>query len=264
MNLTVSRGRLAVLMALAFMSVAKGLHAQDAAKRFDLELQTPQRLSNWLGTHADALQGSEPLGLAWATPEERQRQTAQRNADVAWLRHALLRPDESVLWRWLATAPVTGRVVLPASVAPWLEGVPARDPVLRPGDGLWVAPAGQPVRVLDGSGHGCALAHQPGGALVQAGGVDQQDHVGRGGGAFGLQAGDDAGVVGVDPVDADAGGLGEVGVERLVGGVVAGGVQVQHLLLGMCGEAAGQQQAEGGKGEAGHGRVLQGFQINRP
>mgnify|MGYP000031099649 CR=1 FL=1 len=166
MNLTVSRGRLAVLMALAFMSVAKGLHAQDAAKRFDLELQTPQRLSNWLGTHADALQGSEPLGLAWATPEERQRQTVQRNADVAWLRHALLRPDESVLWRWLASAPVTGRVVLPASVAPWLEGVPARDPVLRPGDGLWVAPAGQPVRVLDGSGHGCALAHQPGAWLA--------------------------------------------------------------------------------------------------
>jgi hypothetical protein len=79
-------------------------------------------------------------------------------------------------------------------------------------------------------------------ALVQAGGVDQQDHVGGRGGAFGLQAGQDAGVVGVHAVDLDAGGLGEVVVQRLVGRVVAGRVQVQHLLLRGCGVPAGDEQ----------------------
>jgi hypothetical protein len=54
-------------------------------------------------------------------------------------------------------------------------------------------------------------------AAPQARRVDQQDHVGRRGAALGLQARQDAGVVGVDALDADAGGLGEVGVERLVG-----------------------------------------------
>ena len=45
--------------------------------------------------------------------------------------------------------------------------------------------------------------------------------VGRAGRAFALQARHDACVVGIDTVDADAGGLGEVGVKRFVGLVVA-------------------------------------------
>jgi hypothetical protein len=55
----------------------------------------------------------------------------------------------------------------------------------------------------------------------QARGIDQQYHVGRAGRAFALQAGQYAGVVGIDAVDADAGGLGEVLVQRFVGLVMA-------------------------------------------
>ena len=89
--------------------------------------------------------------------------------------------------------------------------------------------------------------------------IDQQHHVGRAGRAFGLQPRDDAGVVGIDAVDLDAGGLGEVGVQRLVGLVVAGRVQVQHLVLRLRGQGtAGQQcssdQAQGMRG-MGHGIV---------
>jgi hypothetical protein len=51
-------------------------------------------------------------------------------------------------------------------------------------------------------------------AAPQARGVHQQDHVGRRGAALGLQARDDAGVVGVDAVDLDARGLGEAVVQR--------------------------------------------------
>jgi hypothetical protein len=49
--------------------------------------------------------------------------------------------------------------------------------------------------------------------------------------AFGLQARQDAGVVGFDAVDADAGGLGEVAVQRFVGLVVPRRVEVQRRLL---------------------------------
>ena len=82
-------------------------------------------------------------------------------------------------------------------------------------------------------------------------GVDQQDHVGRAGRALALQARQDAGIVGVDPVDAHAGGLAEVRVERLVRLVMAGRVEVQHLFLGrggqrQCGDAG--RERGGGKG----------------
>jgi hypothetical protein len=80
--------------------------------------------------------------------------------------------------------------------------------------------------------------------LRQACRVDQQDHVGRAVGALGLQAGQHARVVGVEALDADAGGLGEVGVERLVGLVVTRRVQVEHLFLGL----SGRGEEGGGEG----------------
>lgn len=127
-----------------------------------LKLDSPVRLSQWLKDQGQTLQGTEPLGLGWTTPQERDRQKLSRDADVAWLHRALLNPGESLVWNWLAQSHVTGRVVLSAAVTPWLEGVPVRDPVLRPGDGLWTMPAGLPVQLMDGSGTACTLAHQPG------------------------------------------------------------------------------------------------------
>jgi len=126
------------------------------------ELRVPQRLSGWLHEHAAEMAATEPLALGWSTPQERERQVQLRRQDVTWLRRALLRPADSSVWRWLEQSPVTGRMVLPAQIAPWLEGVPSRDPVLRPGDTLWTVPVGQPVRVLDGRGQVCTVAHSSG------------------------------------------------------------------------------------------------------
>jgi hypothetical protein len=89
-------------------------------------------------------------------------------------------------------------------------------------------------------------------ALVQAGCVDQQDDVGGRGTALGFQARQDAGVVGVHALDADARGLGEAAVQRFVGGVVAGRVQVQHLFLGV-GDRRGQR-GHSGEGCEAHGQ----------
>ena len=93
----------------------------------------------------------------------------------------------------------------------------------------------QEQAVLVGAGH--------------AGSVHQQDHVGRRCRAFGLQAGHDAGVVGVHAVDLDARGLGEVLVHRLVRLVVAGGVDVQDLVLGQGVQGRGGSQDNREQGE---------------
>ena len=84
-------------------------------------------------------------------------------------------------------------------------------------------------------------------AAPQAGGIHQQDHVGGRSSALGLQARDDAGVVRVHAVDLDAGSLGEVVVQRLIGAVVTRRIQVENLLLG-AGGAAKQAGRHNGKG----------------
>jgi hypothetical protein len=79
-------------------------------------------------------------------------------------------------------------------------------------------------------------------------GVHQQDHVGRRGRALGLQPRQNSGIIGVHPVDLDAGGLGEVGIQSLVRAVVPGRIQVQDLFLGRC-AGAGQHDRGGDENE---------------
>ena len=78
-------------------------------------------------------------------------------------------------------------------------------------------------------------------------GVDQHDHVGRRGGTLGAQARHDAGVVRVHAVDLDAGGLGEGVVHHLVGLVVAGRVEVEHLVLGLGVQGGGAGGQDNGR-----------------
>ena len=66
--------------------------------------------------------------------------------------------------------------------------------------------------------------------LPQPRGVDDQQHVGRARRAFAPEPLEQLLVAGLDAVDLDAGRLGEVGVQRLVGLVVARRVQVEHLV----------------------------------
>ena len=93
--------------------------------------------------------------------------------------------------------------------------------------------------------------------LVEPGRIHQQDDVCRRCRAFSLQSSEDACIVGVHAVDLDTRGLGEPRVERLVGGVVAGGVQIHDLLLGQCGARSGGQCAGGQQGFHGlrHGNA---------
>ena len=101
--------------------------------------------------------------------------------------------------------------------------------------------------------------------LVQAGSVHQQDHVSGRSSALSLQPGQDAGIVSIHTVDLDARGLGEAGVQGLVGGVVAGRVEVDHLFLGMHGTCSGGQRTSAQQGfhSLRHGLHLSGLKLRQ-
>jgi len=83
--------------------------------------------------------------------------------------------------------------------------------------------------------------------------VHQQDDISGRRGALGLEAGQDAGVVRIHAVDLDACGFGEVAVQRLIGGVMAGGIEVDCFVL-RDGGHGGEGQQQGGEGGFFHGR----------
>ena len=89
--------------------------------------------------------------------------------------------------------------------------------------------------------------------LGQAGSVDGEEDVGRAVGAFVLQPLEQFVFLALDAVDLDPGLLGEVAVQRFVGLVVAGRVEVQHLFLGGGGTADQQQAGDGQTKFATHG-----------
>lgn len=150
----------AIILGLSLSATATD--AQPPSITSSYAVQAPQRLSNWLHEHKLELLDTESLATGWSTPEELRRQQHQRQFDVTWLGRRLWQPMDSPVWRWLANTPATGRLPVSAAVAPWLEGVPVRDPLLRVGDQIWTSPTHQPVRVIDGKGRGCKLPHRAG------------------------------------------------------------------------------------------------------
>ena len=94
----------------------------------------------------------------------------------------------------------------------------------------------------------------------QTRGIHEQDHVGGGGGAFGFEASENTGIVCVHAVDFDARGLGEVAVERFVGRVMAGRIDVQDLVFGHGGSGQGQSSDQCEEWLAVHVATRDGFQ----
>ena len=82
--------------------------------------------------------------------------------------------------------------------------------------------------------------------------VDGDQQVGRAAGAFALEAFEQFVLLAVEPIDLDAGLLGEVGVQRLVGLVVAGRVDVEYSLRARIAEteqSAGRSRDDDGVAE---------------
>ena len=155
-----TRPRLQALAALA-LCAACAFHAAP------LRAQTNSpRLSDWLLEHP-AGTDAFPLGLSLRVPDEEVAQTAQLLKLLAMLsgsNRALGADSQSVdrLRNWLRTLPVTGRVTVPVADARWLQGNPARDPILQPHHAVVLPKRPGTVTVIAASGELCVAPHSPG------------------------------------------------------------------------------------------------------
>lgn len=108
-------------------------------------------------------------------------------------------------------------------------------------------------RRLEGVGlHRCEHPGRVGGG--EAGGVDGDEHVGGAVGALVADALEKLVFLALDAVDLDAGLRGEVAVERLVGLVMAGRVEVEFGVGGGGLEGGGAEEQGGERFQQGHRR----------
>ena len=130
--------------------------------------QRPQALplSEWL-LNQSAVDGAYPLGLIWATPEERAQQVGQQRAWLGQLER--LRTEGRIgantwlsMQRMMRALAPTGRVRLPAADPQWLMANPRREAQVQPSDTLLLPKRPQTIRLLDEEGQACDVGHQPG------------------------------------------------------------------------------------------------------
>ena len=123
-----------------------------------------QRLSDWLLSRPKD-PDSYPLGLVWETPGEKIPQNEIRFDLLESLNDPRLKADPEAVKRmkkWIASMPVTGRVPLASGNALWLAAHPDRDPVLSPGDTVFMPHRPESVTVVDSSGNLCRVRHEAG------------------------------------------------------------------------------------------------------
>ena len=125
-----------------------------------------KRLSDWLLEQPQS-PDTYPLGLSWRVPEETVSQTALfrellKNLSSADL-EATVNPAAVRRMRdWVGTMRVTGRVPVAVVDARWLQGNPARDPVLRAGQTVILPKRPTTVTLVTDEGHLCTASHRPG------------------------------------------------------------------------------------------------------
>ncbi len=165
-------------LALAFGSAA----AQNSA------VLVEQRLSDWLLANSTARpQGDLYLpGLQWQVQEEKPTQESLKFQLLGWLnnpqdRHhpnaspSLSKQDRQGLTQWLQGLPITGRVAVGVPDARWLQGQPAQDPILLPGQQVVLPLRPRHVTIILPNGQLCHQPHTSGAdarSYVQACGVD--------------------------------------------------------------------------------------------
>ncbi|TAK49266.1 MAG: YjbH domain-containing protein, partial [Betaproteobacteria bacterium] len=122
--------------------------------------EAPKRLSDWLLEQPKA-PDAYPLGLSWRVPEEVAAQSLLKRDLLDSL--AGVGTEASVrLGAWVRELPVTGRVPVAVADARWLQGNPARDPVLQSNHRVVLPLRPMSVTVITDRGERCAVAHTPG------------------------------------------------------------------------------------------------------
>ena len=141
------------------------------------EIDTEMRLSHWLNTRPDRLQPPSLLflnglnaetpylpGLIWMVPEEAQVQRRIKLHLLEQIQSAEVAPevnriDAGNLAGFVASFPVTGRVVVDKTDPRWLEVNPQHDPILKNGQRIVIPARPTTVTVVRGDGHTCQVAH---------------------------------------------------------------------------------------------------------
>lgn len=141
-------------IALVLVLLTPALHAQS------------KRLSDWLLEQPPSV-NAYPLGLSWRVPSEAPPQYALQLDLLKNLAGADkgMKADVAARKRladWLGRLPATGRVPVALADARWLQGNPARDPVLQPGHTVVLPDRPRTVTVVTALGARCLVAHAPG------------------------------------------------------------------------------------------------------
>jgi hypothetical protein len=116
-----------------------------------------ERLSTWILRQATGLE--YPIGLQWQVPEERRAQSELKQLLIASLES---KPTVQALSAWINQQFVTGRVILRSTDARWLEGNPAQNPILAPGQKIVAIPRPTTISVLLADGSLCQVLHTSG------------------------------------------------------------------------------------------------------
>jgi hypothetical protein len=124
------------------------------------------RLSEWLEQQAEA-PDAYPLGLVWATPEEKVRQEKEQAQLQIQLTYLLAQKQISSaelagLQQALQAMPPTGRVRTPSASGKWLAANPQRDPVILPGDRVALPTRPNTLRVMNAQGAVCEVPYKSG------------------------------------------------------------------------------------------------------
>jgi len=170
------------------------LSGTQALAGTSVEIDTEMRLSHWLNTrpdrlqplplsnslpqageraneslrevHVDGLNAETPYlpGLIWMVPEEAQVQRRIKLHLLEQIQSAEVAPevnriDAGNLAGFVASFPVTGRVVVDKTDPRWLEVNPQHDPILKNGQRIVIPARPTTVTVVRGDGHTCQVAH---------------------------------------------------------------------------------------------------------
>jgi len=124
------------------------------------------RLSDWLEQQINT-PDVYPLGLIWATPEEKAKQALEQTALQTQLTDLLSEKQISAselagLEQALQALPPTGRVRVASASGKWLAANPQRDPVVMPGDSVTMPTRPNTLRVMNADGAVCEVPYKEG------------------------------------------------------------------------------------------------------
>lgn len=164
--------RLGLVSIVVFFFICSAI--ATARQDFEEEIKTSMPLSSWLQQKLGLVQGATSLlsvdfdpylpGLVWMNPTEMTAQDRSKLLLLEYLKapkyyRGVSSDNAKGMIDFVASLPVTGRVVLEKTDPRWLEGNPKYDPILMVGQRIRIPSRPKTVAVLRGNGTTCFVTH---------------------------------------------------------------------------------------------------------